>query len=261
MAGMKKSGAKKGYRRRAAPRRQYRRRRPAVARRDQAALTVVQNSFPMAANTMYTLRNFSLTNNIRATTVAQAYQFYRIKSVKLTWIPYFDTFQPGTSSGLGVPQLYYMIDKSGVIPPSADLNALKKMGAKPHRLDDKNISVSFAPAVSTSASDFGSTGPLLDSLAGGIRVSPWLPTSMNAADTNQPYKPNSVDHRGINFFVQAQSFNTNQCGELEITISYEFKKPLWTNAVGEAPTVIDVDTLGEDVLPPVLEVAEVSQVV
>lgn len=260
MAGMKKAGSKKGYRRRPALKRRPRRSVP-VAPRDQASLTIVQNSFPMAANTMYTLRNFSLTNNIRATTVAQAYQFYRIKKVKLTWIPYFDTFQPGTSSGYGVPQLYYMIDKSGVIPPSADLNALKKMGAKPHRLDDKNVSCSFAPAVSTGSSDFGSSGPLLGADAGGIRVSPWLPTSMNAGATQDPYKPNSVDHRGINFFVQAQAFNTNQCGELEITIHYEFKKPLWTNAVGVPPTIVDVDTLGEDVPPPVLEVTEVSQVV
>lgn len=219
--------------------------------KDVAGCTITQNSFPVAANTMYTLRNFSLSNNVRAGTIAQGYQYYRIKSVILRFIPYFDTFQPGTSQGYGVPQLYYMIDKAGAIPSNADLNTLKKMGAKPHRFDDKNVRVTFSPAVLLDSNDNG-TGPAPVTVTAGMpKTSPWLPTSQNAGAL-APFVINSVDHRGLTFYVQAQNFNLNQCGELEITINYEFKKPLWVSpSSAEEWTVIDVDGLGKDPAPPV----------
>lgn len=235
-------------------------RRPQRARldvKDQAGLTCTQNSYPIGANTMYTLRNFSLSNNVRATTVAQAYQFYRIKDVILKWIPYFDTFQPGTSAGYGVPQLYYMIDKAGSIPSNADLNTLKKMGAKPIRFDDKNVTRAFKPAIILDSSDLGSGTAPVTAYSGMPKVSPWLPTNGNASAV-APFSINSVDHRGVSFFIQAQAFNTNQVGELEITINYEFKKPLWVSpsSVGEV-TVIDVDVLGKD--PEVVSEEPVSE--
>lgn len=221
--------------------------------RDRAGVTVTQNSFPVQANTMYTLRNFSLSNNVRSATVAQGYQYYRIKDVILKWIPYFDTFQPGTSAGYGVPQLYYMIDKAGSIPSNADLNTLKKMGAKPVRFDDKNITRAFKPAIMLDSSDNG-TGPApAVAYAGMPKVSPWLPTNANAG-SQAVFAINSVDHRGLSFFVQAQAFNTAVIGELEITINYEFKKPLWVSPSSvEEAVVIDLDTLGKDPAPPVQE--------
>lgn len=242
---------KKQYRKR----RQYKKRvvRRRLDVRDVAGVTATQNSYPVGANTMYTLRNFALSNNVRAATVSQGYQYYRIKSVTLKWIPYFDTFQPGTSAGYGVPQLYYMIDKAGSIPSNADLNTLKKMGAKPIRFDDKNVTRSFKPAIMLDSSDNG-TGPApAVAYAGMPKTSPWLPTNANAGNQTT-FAVNSVDHRGVSFFIQAQSFNTNQIGELEITINYQFKKPLWVAPTStEEGVVIDVDALGKDPAPPVQE--------
>lgn len=244
-----KTGKKQYRKRRQYKKRVVRRRRLDV--RDVAGVTVTQNSFGISANTMYTLRNFSLSNNVRASTVSQGYQFYRIKSVSIKWIPYFDTFQPGTSAGYGVPQLYYMVDKAGLIPSNADLNTLKKMGAKPIRFDDKNITRSFKPAILIDSNDNG-TGPApVIAYSGALKVSPWLPTNANAGN-QVPFAVNSVDHRGMSFYVQAQAFNLAQVGEIEITINYEFKKPLWVSPSSvEEATVIDLDTLGKDPEPPV----------
>jgi len=219
---------------------------------DIATVTVTQKTFPLNANQMYAMRNFALSNNVRAGTVSQGYQFYRIRNVVCRFIPYYDTFQPGTSAGLGVPQLYYMIDKSGAIPANADLNTLKFMGCKPHRFDDKNVLVAWKPAVLLTSTDNGTgTAPNL-ATAGAYRTSPWLPTNANAANITPgvPFVVNSVDHRGLTFFVQAQNYNQNQCGEVEITITYDFKKPLWVSpgTAGEA-TTIDIDELGKDVIP------------
>lgn len=234
------------------PRKDMRRRAPRrrLDVRDQAGVTVTQNTFAVNANTMYTLRNFSLSNNVRASTVAQGYHYYRIKNVILKWIPYFDTFAAGTSAGLGVPQLYYMIDKTGSIPNNADLNTLKKMGAKAHRFDDRNVTTSFKPAVLLDSND-NAAGPAPITVAAGVaKTSPWLPTNMNAGAL-APFVINSVDHRGITFYIQAQNFNANQCGALEITINYEYKKPLWVSpsTAGEV-VVIDADELGKDSPPP-----------
>lgn len=245
-----------------APRKITRRPRRKMARRprrkmdtkDTASLQVTQKTFPIGANTMYALRNFSLSNNVRASTVSQGYQFYRIRNVSVRFIPYFDTFQPGTSSNYGVPQLYYMIDKTGSIPSNADLNTLKFMGCKPHRFDEKNLVATWKPAVVNVASDNGS-GPTPNlAYAGSYRVSPWLPTNANATNSAAAFVVNSVDHRGLTFFIQAQNFNANQVGEIEVSITYDFKKPLWVSpsASGEI-TSIDVDELGQDPKPPVTE--------
>lgn len=243
--GGKRGGVKGRWAKRPAPRKR------GGDTKDFASLQVTQKTFPVGANTMYALRNFSLSNNVRAGSVAQGYQFYRIRNVTCKFIPYFDTFPGGTSINLGVPQLYYMIDKTGSIPPNSDLNTLKFMGAKPHRFDDKNISCTWKPAVVNLASDNGSGTTPNVSYAGSYRVSPWLPTNANATNSSANFVINSVDHRGLTFFIQAQNWNNNQVGEMEVTITYDFKKPLWISpsTAGEV-TLIDVDELGKDTPPP-----------
>lgn len=233
----------------------FRKKRSTVlARADVASVKVLQNSFPIQANTLYAADNFSLTNNVRPMQVAKSYQYYRVKKVIMKWTPYYDTFQPGTSTNLCIPQLYYMIDKTGDIPVNATINDLKKMGAKPHRFDDKNVTASFAPAILNSSNEV--VGTIAPVFAGQSIVSPWLPTNQNAAQ-NTTWQANSVDHRGIKFYVQAANFGTNTIGEMQVEIHFEFKKPFWTNSTSEVEfTKIDVDELGKDTdyIPPVLEV-------
>lgn len=230
----------------AGKRRQQRRRGRSLS--DIARVKVLQNSYPIAANTMYSLENFALTNSTRASTVAQGYQFYRIKMVKVIFTAYADTFPANTSGQVGVPQLFAMIDKAGAISPTASLNDLKKMGAKPRRFDDKNIVYQFAPAILLNSNEI-SGGAVTNVFAGAYKVSPWLPTNQNSGSQTNAFAVNSVDHRGLRFFIQAQNYNAT-CGELSIEIEYEFKKPYWPSITSTTElTVIDVDSLGTDPEP------------
>lgn len=218
---------------------------------DIARVKVVQNSYPITANQMYSLENFSLTNSTRASTVAQGYQYYRIRQVKVIFTAYFDTYLSGTSAGLGVPQLFAMIDKTGTIAPNASLNDLKKMGAKPRRFDDKNIVYQFAPAVLLNSNEVDN-GAVTNVFAGAYKVSPWLPTNQNAGSLTNNFVINSVDHRGLRFYIQGANLAQNNIGELSLEIEYEFKKPFWPSPTStEQLTVIDVDALGKDPAPPV----------
>lgn len=224
----------------------------ASSMRDAAKVKVVQNSYPIAANTMYSIENIALTNSTRASTVAQGYQFYRIRNVKVIFTAYADTFPANTSGQVGVPQLYCMIDKAGAIAPNAGLNDLKKMGAKPRRFDDKNIIYQWAPAILLNSNEIAN-GAVTNVFAGSYKVSPWLPTNQNSGSQTNNFQINSVDHRGLRFFVQAQNYNAT-CGELAIEIDFEFKKPFWPSPTSVTElTVIDVDALGTDPEPPVQE--------
>lgn len=80
-----------------------------------------------ACNQMYNLRGvLKLTGFTRAEEIAKAYQFYRIKHVKVTYKFPFDTFLP---ANVARPNFYSMIDKAEAIPNLATLETLKNMGA------------------------------------------------------------------------------------------------------------------------------------
>lgn len=218
-------------------------------RTDVASCKDTLGQIGVTANTPYVLQNIALTNSSRAKTIAQGYQFYRISKVEVKWKPYLDTF--ASTSTLTVPNLYYMIDKSNTFGNNATLDTLKQAGAKAVRFDDKIITRSFAPAVQLASSDAGAgPSPLLET-AGVLKVSPWLTTSANAGKPG-PWVPNSVDHRGMIFFVEQTVSNPQAgLGSVEVIIHYQFKKPLW--GVGSAQETvhrIDLDTL--TVVPPPL---------
>lgn len=217
-AGMKKSkaaGKRKGGMRR-------RRFRPAKDVAEYASLSVKRSITPegggnFQTNTMYEARNTDLNSYDRAVIVAQAYQHYRIKKITLTVKPTFDTYQQAVGAG-SRPQLYYMVDKSGSIPDNITLEALKQMGAKAIRFDEKPISISWRPSVLTS-----------DNVAPGVnfaaqyKISPWLSTSRNPLIN--PWQPSQVDHLGLFWFVE-QLFAGGVQYNAEIEVQFEFKKPL-----------------------------------
>lgn len=173
-----------------------------------------------ATNTLYSLMNTQLSDYTRAVLVAQAYQHYRIKKVTLTFKPSFDTFTNGGISSK--PNLYYMIDKSGAIPTNASLEALKQMGAKPIQLDEKNLTVSWAPSVLESVMyAAGGTGAASSSK---YKVSPWLTTT---ADNVSPgvFIANAVDHLGLYWYVDQLVAGGYQY-TVECEVQFQFKKPL-----------------------------------
>lgn len=190
---------------------------------DYAALSETFDITALTTNVMYQKRDFTLNGNPRAMAVAAAYQHYRIKSISMKFKPQLDTFIAG--SGNVVPNLHYMIDKSGSIPTNSTLAALKSMGAKPVRFDDKNITRSWRPSVLTDTA----TAPGVSGQS-QYRITPWLSTNANALNPGV-FSPSSVDHLGIFWYIEQLAGNSSYT--IEVTLEFEFKKPLNTTLAGD----------------------------
>lgn len=178
----------------------------------------------------------------RAVGIAQAYQHYRIKRIKLEFKPQYDTFTPAVGpagTGVLVPNLYYMINKSGSIPTNPTLDNLRAMGAKPVRLDENIITVEWRPSVLQENS--GVPGDV----GSGYKISPWLSTNANA---NAPglWQPSTVNHLGIYFFVQRPGTLPAGMAELsydvQLTVDFQFKKPLVKTSSSAPPALEFAET-------------------
>lgn len=204
---------------------QQRRRRYRRARNveDEASLSETFVIPALTANVMYQKRDFTLNGNPRAQGVATAYQHYRIKKITMKFLPQIDTYIGG--SGFQVPNLFYMVDKSGSIPTNASLAGLKSMGAKPRRFDDRNVTFSWRPSVLTDTA----TAPGVSGQS-QYRISPWLSTNGNALNPGA-FVPSSVDHLGLFWYLE-QGGNPTQY-TIEVTLEFEFKKPLNTTLQGD----------------------------
>lgn len=174
-----------------------------------------------ATNNMYEVHNVRLIDYTRPSSVALAYQFYRIKNVKFTYKLPYDTFQNAAGSPAR-PNFYWMIDKGESLPANPTLEALRQMGARPRACDNKPISISYAPAVL-----------MADDATGGVlpaqyRVSPWLST-----DTDD------VLHNGHFWYIE-EAFRQPQVGTqyfVEIEVQFEFKQPKWLASASAAPAI------------------------
>jgi len=156
----------------------------------------------------------------RAQTVAQAYQEYRMKYIKLTFRPLSDTFQPIV--GNSIPQLYYMIDKTNAIPTTADSGTFFSMGCRPHRFDDKNIVVAWKPTTIISTL----TAPA-QATANQVQERPWLSTNANAYNPAAGWAPSVVDHLGIVFYVTKINATDDILYNVDVEIVFQFRKPNW----------------------------------
>lgn len=149
----------------------------------------------------------------RAIAVAAQYQFFRITRVTYTYKPTFDTYAGG--GGVTVPYVYWSINKTG----EAQLltrDMLTARGAKPLRLDEKNVVISYRPTVGTQT--VATTN--LNNNPGSYLVSPWLNTD-NLANTNM-WSPSTVQHYGHYALISAA---TNMQFDLHVAVEFEFKKP------------------------------------
>jgi len=157
----------------------------------------------------------------RAQTVAQAYQEYRMKYIKLTFRPSADTFP--VVAGNTIPQLYFMLDKANAIPTTANLQTFLDMGCRPIRFDDRNIVKAWKPTVLTA--DKTSAGA---STAAQIRTSPWLSTNANAGGNPAVWSPSTVDHLGCVFYVtKVNTPDPLLPYKVDVETVFEFRKPLW----------------------------------
>lgn len=175
---------------------------------------------PFVVNTMYEAHNIQLADYVRAATIGAGYQFFRIKKVAITYKIGYDTYQAGAGAATR-PNFYYMIDKGQTIPLTVSLESLKLMGARPHVVDNKPLTVSWKPAVLTEdATTVGPSGP------SQYKISPWLNT--NQANLGA-FVPSQIAHNGIYWYCQMDAtggVGYNYSAEMEV--QFEFKKPLWT---------------------------------
>lgn len=192
--------------------------------------TIQATGTNFSPNTLYSLMNTTLSQYVRASAVAQAYQYYRIKKIALTVKPPFDTYGvnldlSGTATGLGKPNFYYMIDKSGSVPSNISLEGLKQMGARPRQLDEKNITVSWAPSVLDVVMTGAGATPT--SQPAKYKISPWINTSATVSGPGA-WTPNDVDHLGIYWYIDqfGGRFTTLPLYQCEVEVQFEFKKPL-----------------------------------
>jgi len=208
-----------------------------VARRgnssEYASLSCVATLTPGQNNVMYNRMNTQLADFPRAVNVAKSYQFYRIKQISLRLKSPYDTW---IQQGIGYqkPYLYYMLDKSGSIPTTVTLEGLKNMGAKPRPLDEKTLSITWAPSVL----EFAAT-----QVAGGIglpnryKISPWLSTTDHAVNTL--WNASTVDHLGVYWgvFAAATGSPTGFFYDVEIEVQFQFKGPLINVLTLDTPAV------------------------
>lgn len=183
---------------------------------------------PFVVNRMYDVHNVALSQYDRAVQVAKAYQFFRIKKIALTYKIGYDTYQ-AVAGGPTRPQHYYMLDKSQSIPINVTLEGLKQMGARPTACDEKPIVRSWSPAVLTEEQT------LLGPTPAQYKISPWLNTNQNNLGV---FAPSLVQHNGIYWYVQMDAVGGVQYQyTVEMEVQFEFKKPLWTQAVSSIPSL------------------------
>jgi len=174
-------------------------------------------------NVLYSQMASQLADHPRAIAVARGYQYYRIKSIRLTYKFPYDTFQQAVG-GNSKPNFYYMLDKSGSLPVGINLESLKAMGARPRQVDEKPISITWSPSVLGVDETFA--GPL----PARYTISPWLSTNVQ-----------NVSHLGVYWYVD-QMFAGGTQYQAELECQFEFKKPLW-GAASSAPAIRSVPAI------------------
>lgn len=207
------------YRKRRAPvrRRVYRRRPAALLRSPMNHATVSETTtLVLTTNTYTKFSDIELVQFPRASTVAEAYQNYRIKYVEMAVRPLWDTFvQSGTQQ---IPTLYKMIDRSGSLPTTGSLAMLQNIGCKPVRFDDKQIVIRYKPGVILG------TGSGLTTVNTKPLISPVLSTDANAGVGS--WAASRVPHHGIAMYLDAQGTQAYQV-TIDVTVHFEFSKPAW----------------------------------
>jgi len=183
----------------------------------------------LKTNTAYDA-SVKLQDFTRALDIADNFQEYRITKVVYKYTPLFDTFIDTAGSN----SLPYLYSSRQILPPPASFGIayLKALGAKPRRLDDKTLTVSYTPNVNA---------VMTSDLSGGViqstspRYKPWISTHIYTTTTSM----DNTNHYGHQFWIdQLQAAAGNQCS-LEVTAHFEFRKPwdLKTITAGDSPVV------------------------
>lgn len=197
------------------------RRRPYVAPTNSASVKETYSTTVMDG-AMTFFRQTQLGDAVfdRSQQVASAFQQYRIKYIKLTFRPSADTFTPVV--GNSIPQLYFMYDKNNAIPTNATSDTLYSMGAKPHRMDDKNLVFAWKPSVlNTSLGQAGAT------TSADVLTRPWLSTNANAQNPGAAWAPSTIAHLGCVWYVTKINAQDALEYTVDVEVVFQFRKPTW----------------------------------
>lgn len=176
----------------------------------------------LQTNQMYQSYRIQLANFPRARTVAQGYQLFRIKRVTFKFSPLADTFQVGAAQTTSVPYLYCMIDRTKNLVAANSVDALKRAGAKPRRLDDKMLQFTYSPNVLTGSFDANPPAGQSTTQFTQFKVSPWLNT--RDSETLGVWNPDTTDHLGCVWYAENSGGNEVPY-KVDLIVEFEFKKP------------------------------------
>lgn len=189
---------------------------------DYASATGANKAFSF--NQVYNMYNTSLLSTNRAAVIAQGYQYFRIKKIRLQFKPEVEDYVPGSA----MPYLYFQIDRAGQCINYGNANQFRALGCKAHRFD-KVYTIEFKPGVLQGVLDNQPSGstPFAKPL-----LSPWLATNQNnyISGPTGVWQPSEVDHTGIAWMVECRSAAgvalPNIFYHVDVEIELEFKKPL-----------------------------------
>jgi len=172
-------------------------------------------------NTPYVLSKAGITGS-RASSLAQQFGFYRIAKIVYIHRPFFDTFSPDTTgvvagNPITVPQLYWQMNRYGDAPAVWDSDYIRSLGSKPHRFDDKNVTISYKPSMLMVGEDNAGND------ASVVKMTPWLSTDETPGDG--AFTLSSAEHFGHLLYIDASAAARGQVGFMDVQIHYEFKTP------------------------------------
>lgn len=173
-------------------------------------------------NTPTVVNKLGITGS-RASAIAKEFGLYRIARIIFTYRPVFDTYSsslPGTgNSPNAVPTLYWKINRYGDAPAAFTGDYMRSLGAKPFRLDDKNVVFSYKPNILQAQNNTAGT------TTSSIKITPWLSTDDTPADQN--FALSTALHYGHTLFIEGGGAGTAQgtvCN-MDVKVVYEFKNP------------------------------------
>jgi len=120
------------------------------------------------------------------------------------------------------------MNRYGDAPAVFDGDYLRSLGSKPHRLDDKTVTVSYKPNMLMVGEDNAGND------ASVVKMTPWLSTDETPGDGT--FTLSSAEHFGHLVFVDAAASVAGQVCRMDVQVYYEFKTP-------RAPRQTSVDAL------------------
>lgn len=217
---------KKRYSKKSAHRKRRNYRKKTIAPMETACIKQTLQLSDIQPNQAYEPQ-LTLTQFPRALDIADNYQKYRIQKVEYIYKPRFDTFQsqyiPGSNVNPTVPYLFSKV-LNYPAPTSFGLAFLQTMGAKPRRLDDKNIIVSYTPHILQEGLASVTQGSTTQNYSRPIKK-PWLNT--HVTDSSGATLMDNTVHYGHAFWIQQEVTDPNNVpvAELDVNVYFEFCKP------------------------------------